>query len=272
MINQVCIHDVLRPQIFAHAGFSAVPQLWMLQTILLVECFGKSRAGQKQHDMSHLFHGLLINLIRRSDCQSARFDVSTDANGDLEDEWRCWIEVEQKKRYVRVIGLLAITLTHDRLALLCFMWDTQHAVLFCQSLCMSAFELRCALPCDQSLWEAESAESWQKLRKVQSAPPLFLTALKTHIGAQAQTMAHKLNGVSRVLILHGLMSIAWDMNRRDQTSLGELFRSLRSQRALLTASKVLLVTTWLMAGNIVLQYLTTAGKPTLTLTSCQPLR
>jgi len=56
----VCIHDVLRGQIFQHASFSAVPELWMLQTILLVECFGKSRAGQKQHDMAHLFHGLLI--------------------------------------------------------------------------------------------------------------------------------------------------------------------------------------------------------------------
>lgn len=56
----VCIHDVLRAQIFQHAAFSATPELWMLQTILLVECFGKSRAGQKQHDMAHLFHGLLI--------------------------------------------------------------------------------------------------------------------------------------------------------------------------------------------------------------------
>uniref|UniRef100_A0A0C4DIW1 C2H2-type domain-containing protein n=1 Tax=Fusarium oxysporum (strain Fo5176) TaxID=660025 RepID=A0A0C4DIW1_FUSOF len=68
----VCIHDVIRPSIFSHASFSARAELWTLQTILLVECFGKSRAGQKQHDMSHLFHGLLINLIRRSDCQSVR--------------------------------------------------------------------------------------------------------------------------------------------------------------------------------------------------------
>lgn len=97
---QVCIHDVLRPQIFAHASFSAVPKLWMLQTILLVECFGKSRAGQKQHDMSHLFHGLLINLIRRSDCQIVKPESSADANGDLEDEWKSWVDAEQKKRYI----------------------------------------------------------------------------------------------------------------------------------------------------------------------------
>jgi hypothetical protein len=56
----VCIHDVLRAQIFSNAAFRAQPELWVLQTILLVECFGKSRAGQTQHDMAHLFHGLLI--------------------------------------------------------------------------------------------------------------------------------------------------------------------------------------------------------------------
>lgn len=96
----MCIHDVLRPQIFASAGFSAKPDLWVLQTILLVECFGKSRAGQKQHDMSHLFHGLLINLIRRSDCQSIRPPILEDATDDLEDDWQTWVDAEQKKRYV----------------------------------------------------------------------------------------------------------------------------------------------------------------------------
>lgn len=99
-MHQVCIHDVLRPQIFQSAGFSAKPDLWVLQTILLVECFGKSRAGQKQHDMSHLFHGLLINLIRRSDCQSIRTPTLEDATDDLEDDWQTWVDAEQKKRYV----------------------------------------------------------------------------------------------------------------------------------------------------------------------------
>ncbi|KAF9633498.1 hypothetical protein BFW01_g4392 [Lasiodiplodia theobromae] len=94
----VCIHDVLRPQIFAHAGFNAKPDLWVLQTILLVECFGKSRAGQKQHDMAHLFHGLLINLIRRSDCQTIRTLFTEDCSGDLDNDWRKWAEAEQKKR------------------------------------------------------------------------------------------------------------------------------------------------------------------------------
>ncbi|RJE25464.1 hypothetical protein PHISCL_02220 [Aspergillus sclerotialis] len=96
------IHDVMRPSIFAHAGFSPRPELWTFQTILLVECFGKSRAGQKQQDMSHLFHGLLINLIRRSDCQSVRPlgppSSPSDRDQALWDAWRRWSVAEQKKR------------------------------------------------------------------------------------------------------------------------------------------------------------------------------
>ncbi|OCK82677.1 hypothetical protein K432DRAFT_415193 [Lepidopterella palustris CBS 459.81] len=200
----VCIHDVLRPQIFANDGFTARPEIWVLQTILLVECFGKSRAGQKQHDMAHLFHGLLINLIRRSDCQSIRPPTVEEGTDDLEDDWRTWAEAEQKKR----------------LAFLCFMWDTQHAVLFCQSLCMSAFELRSTLPCDQSVWEADSAEYWQQLRKQQKPPPLFLSCLKTYLTPGGPPSPKNINALSRVLLLHGLMSVSWDMKRRDQTSLG----------------------------------------------------
>lgn len=107
-----------------------------------------------------------------------------------------------------------------RLAFLCFMWDTQHAVLFCQSLCMSAFELRSNLPCDQSLWEAESAEAWHQRRQKQPTTPLFLSCLKMYLHPNTAKVPTNLNALSRSLLLHGLMSVAWDMQRRDQTSLG----------------------------------------------------
>lgn len=174
----------------------------MLQTILLTECFGKSRAGQKQHDMAHLFHGLLINLIRRSDCQTVRPPGPDEETECLEEDWRNWAIAEQKKR----------------LAFLCFLWDVQHAVLFCQSLCMSAFELRSTLPCNQSVWEADSAESWQQLRRKQKPAISYLPLLKSYLTGGSPP--RDTNALSRVLLLHGLMSVAWDMSRRDQTSLG----------------------------------------------------
>lgn len=101
------------------------------------------------------------------------------------------------------------------------MWDVQHAVLFCQSLCMSAFELRSNLPCNQQLWEADSAELWQRLREKQKSPPLFLSLIKAYLTPGGSSSPRNLNALSRILLLHGLMSISWDMKRRDQTSLGE---------------------------------------------------
>ncbi|KAK0385403.1 hypothetical protein NLU13_7879 [Sarocladium strictum] len=205
----VCIHDVIRPCIFAHAGFSAKPQLWSLQTILLVECFGKSRAGLKQHEMSHLFHGLLINLIRRSDCQSVKPkgpEMRPRPDFDENATWHQWAADEEKKR----------------LALFCFMWDTEHAVLFCQSLCMSSFELRVDLPCPQAIWEARDSVSWASAWR--SIPPAgreipYLLAVKSYLNPSTPK-TFPLDAMSRVLVLHGLMSVAWDMQRRDQTSLG----------------------------------------------------
>lgn len=102
----VCVHDIMRPLIHASQEFGTRPKLWMLQTILLVECFGKSRAGEKQHDMSHLYHGLLINLIRRSDCQSASIPPFDSTSQELEDYWNLAVEAEQKRRYDDLIPVL----------------------------------------------------------------------------------------------------------------------------------------------------------------------
>lgn len=131
------------------------------------------------------------------------------------------VRPSRKRGMIWKIHILCLELTLTRLAFLCFMWDTQHAVLFCQSLCMSAFELRSSLPCDQSLWEADSAETWHQLRRKQPNAPLFLSCLKMYLHPNAACMPKSLNALSRSLLLHGLMSVAWDMQRRDQTSLGK---------------------------------------------------
>lgn len=226
----VAIHDVLRNLVFAHSDFSANPDLWVLQTLVLIDCFGKSRAGQKQRDMAQLFHCVLIKLIRRSDCTTIRTTpVKPDSvleGVELDIEWRRAMDAEQRKR----------------LAIICFMWDTQHATLFSQSLCMSAFEIRSSLPCDQATWESTTAEEWKcnsqyengahsnpesesgpRPDSSQSQPQshhlLFLNVLKAYITPNAIQRPRQLNALSRVLVLHGLMSITSDLKRRDQTTL-----------------------------------------------------
>lgn len=107
-----------------------------------------------------------------------------------------------------------------RLAFLCFLWDTQHAVLFSQSLCMSSFELRTTLPCNQTTWEASSAEEWWKYARKEPQVS-YLSVLKAYMNPDLGIQIPQLNALSRLLVLHGLMSVQWDMKRRDQTSLGK---------------------------------------------------
>lgn len=199
----VRIHDTLRNHLFAHAAFSTQPDLWLLQTMLLIDCFGKLRAGHKQRDMAQLFHCVLIKLIRRSDCPTIRTSGISQHPDNLEAAWRRAMEAEQRKR----------------LAMLCFMWDTQHAVLFSQSLCMSAFEIRSSLPCDPASWEAPSAEEWFENSQKEGNHSLFLSVLKAYITPSAMPRPRHLNAMARIFLLHGLMSISSDLKRRDQTTL-----------------------------------------------------
>ncbi|KAI9695544.1 MAG: hypothetical protein M1820_008557 [Bogoriella megaspora] len=106
-----------------------------------------------------------------------------------------------------------------KLAFLCFLWDAQHAVLFSQSLCMSSFELRTSLPCSEEAWEAESAEEWWEYAENEPQIP-FLYILKAYVNSDSASRTPQLDALSHLLILHGLMSIQWDMKRRDQASLG----------------------------------------------------
>lgn len=86
---------------------------------------------------------------------------------------------------------------------------------------MNAAELKLSLPWNEALWEADSAEEWCAINAAELPQPQYLAVLKTYINPRTEIISRPLNALSRVLMLHGLMSVAWDLNRRDQTSLGK---------------------------------------------------
>ncbi|KAJ5709942.1 hypothetical protein N7493_009534 [Penicillium malachiteum] len=198
----VGVHDKLRIQLLGHPDFSPQPDLWVLQAMLLIDCFGKMRAGPKQRERAQLFHCVLIKLIRRSNCCNIQDSSHLAQSENLDESWRQAMDLEQRKR----------------VAMHCFMWDTQHAVLFSQSLCMSAFEIRSCLPCSNTPWEASSAREWAHHAARETSRP-FLTVLKGYITPQALSRPRDLNAFARTVILHGLMSVSADLKRRDQTTL-----------------------------------------------------
>ncbi|KAG9245326.1 fungal-specific transcription factor domain-containing protein [Calycina marina] len=202
-IFAVCLHNTMRSQIMSHTSFSLRPCLWILQTILLVDCFGKSRAGQLQYDMSQLFHTLLTNLIRKSEYFSAR-NPRYDDSHDLTYRWHSEIEIEQCRR----------------LAFVAFTMSTQNALLFAQPLSISPTELQITLPWDTLTWEADNAESWVSLISTHR-PQSFLPATKAFLNASSPKPP-LLNGLSRNIILHGIIAFALDLERRELMLLGPI--------------------------------------------------
>jgi len=99
-----------------------------------------------------------------------------------------------------------------RVALLFFYWDTQQATLFGRDMCQTVFDVRLQLPCDEYLWSANSPSEW--LERIDSAQlgQGFLDTLKIFLDGRREPPA--LTPFSLVLVLHGLIAVGLDLQRR----------------------------------------------------------
>ncbi len=95
---------------------------------------------------------------------------------------------------------------------------------------MNASELNVTLPWDNSIWEADTPEEWLYLTRTSPPSHRYLAILKMYTDPGASPPPTYINALSRVLILYGLMSITWDMKRRDQTSLSSTTGTLPTRR------------------------------------------
>ncbi|KAJ1028299.1 hypothetical protein NDA13_003742 [Ustilago tritici] len=175
----------------------------MLQALVLTECFGKVMSTRPQHEMAHLFHNFIITLARRN----AVFNATTPNPSHLDDSegsWRSWAREEEKKR----------------IALFAFMLDAQHATIFRHIPSLSAFQIQLHLPCGDEEWSMVTPEAWFQHRKRTGYKPPgpFIPALKACL-SPAKT-PQDLDAFPRFVLLHGLMSIAYDLQWKQNVLLG----------------------------------------------------
>ncbi|SPO25298.1 related to C2H2 zinc finger protein [Ustilago trichophora] len=175
----------------------------MLQALVLTESFGKMMSTRPQHEMAHLFHNFIITLARRN----AVFNASTPNQthfDDSEESWRSWAREEEKKR----------------IALFEFMLDAQHATIFRHIPSLSAFQIQLHLPCSDDEWNKATPEAWFRHRKRTGYKPPgpFIPALKACL-SPAKT-PQELDAFPRFVLLHGLMSIAYDLQWKQNVLLG----------------------------------------------------
>ncbi|KAK4053928.1 hypothetical protein OIO90_003765 [Microbotryomycetes sp. JL221] len=192
------LHPVFRGKVLCSPDFRPRAENWLHQTVLLIIVFGKLCSTRADHEMAHIFWSSCVTLGRRSAIFSQRPNpVFAPGNDDLETQWAAWIDEEVAKR----------------VALIMFGVDVEHAAFFRHSPTLSAFQVQLQLPCDEELWEARTAEEWARIR-INSRPSIpFISALKASLTAGNASPA--LNPFSRIAILHGLLSVAQDLQWRD---------------------------------------------------------
>lgn len=93
-------------------------------------------------------------------------------------------------------------------------WTSQHAILSTEVPSLSPTKLHLCLPWDAIIWEADTAESWASLMS-NHRPKAFLPVLKTYL-TTASRNPYLLNSFSCIIILHGLILIALDLQSCEQ--------------------------------------------------------
>ncbi|KAK9454711.1 fungal-specific transcription factor domain-containing protein [Dipodascopsis uninucleata] len=203
----ITLHLHLRTLVYRDPDFVPPARLWVFQTLLLGEMFEKMVANRHLHEMSHVFHGTLITLMRRGSSlvnpELTEDSAATDHSSSLEKHWKHWIKTEAT----------------IRTAFFAFMIDIQHAEMFGHTPALFANELYLDLPCDDILWNAEDRDQWSELMKqTRKKRPSFFSSLKL-------VMSHgwnrlRLNPFGRYIVLHGLLSFSWTMRQRGIISSG----------------------------------------------------
>lgn len=171
------------------------------------------------HEMSHIFQSSFVQLGRRSGLFSQRaYEVPDDKRDDIEFQWRAWIEEEVAKRLAQIVFAMDVE-RECRCA--CFFGQQpkthRHfvrsflpdAAFFRHAHTLSAFQIQLPMPCDEDLWEATTAEEWKRLHDRARQPIQFISALKASLTAVNETTS--LNPFSRISVLHGLLSVAQDL-------------------------------------------------------------
>ncbi|KAK9244774.1 fungal-specific transcription factor domain-containing protein [Lipomyces tetrasporus] len=243
----IVIHRKFRNIVFLMIEDQPQVQLWVHQTLLLTNYFDKMLGSTVQYDMSQFFHGTNIALMHFSGYLKGLTEppvVETNGSVFADNQWRKWVEFETTKRT----------------AFFAFICDTQHATLFRHSPILSAFEVRLELPSTDACWLATDGVEFyhmhleqtkvatagmMKWRASEAAAkaddnkvlgpsiggsnpeavwPTFLHSLKRLIRLsredQTEFQLATFSQFSCLILLHGLLSICWDMQWRGLLDMG----------------------------------------------------
>lgn len=179
--------------------------LWVLQTMLILEFCSMYYADRTAMELGDIFHGTLVTLCRRLNlfeaAQNDAADLRSPRAGD-DDPWHTWIETESRKRVAYYV----------------FVFDVQHALFFGHKRSiLSAYTIKLNPPCEEGEWQASNV-AWTQSHQTQddSKQLRFDEQHKLLISDdQASSPAVRVSSpLSLVFDLYGLASVALDFLQR----------------------------------------------------------
>ncbi|KAI1113280.1 fungal-specific transcription factor domain-containing protein [Nemania sp. NC0429] len=197
----------IRLEIFGDKGAVPPVDLWVAQALLLLEFYEKMYSTRKLHERGHIYHCVTLNFLRRGSPLIGKAGLESppdeqsgvDPGTDDRAWWGRWAETEAMHRVV--FGA--------------FMMDILNAAMFGHAADMAPHEIRLPLPCDESLWSAQSPESARQqeagLRMYGIRPVFFLDGLKRALHGQ-EVRTHSFG---RMIIMCGLLSVGWHLRHRE---------------------------------------------------------
>lgn len=234
----------LRWEIFEDLDAHPPVKLWVAQALVLLEFYEKMYATRLLHERAHIGHSYTLNLLRRG---SPMVAASGSASPQDEDTGHASPPNAGRPSKVKGIGhndwwsRWARNESMHRVVFAAFKMDIFHAVMFgrcCLSFLgtraklktssiadtseghnadLAPYEIRLPLPCDESMWTAETGEEVQRLQETFAfhgfKPVNFLDALK--LSLHGQEVHTHFQG--RTILFAGLLSIGWHISRRERS-------------------------------------------------------
>lgn len=215
-----------------HTSEDAQPpvNLWVAQSLLLLEFYEKLFSSRQLHERAHIHHVSTLTLLRRGSPLGGRpgadtplEDLTTPDHGhndeptenhtssDLDTWWRCWANNESMLRVV----------------FMAYEMDTLHAAMFGHESSLLPSDVGLALPCDDVLWTADSAGEVRQLQITFSLygikPKKFLDGLKEYLHGDSPSSHLR----ARLIVVVGLLSVGSHTRPREKHN--KLFESIPSQ-------------------------------------------
>lgn len=215
-----------------HTSEDAQPpvNLWVAQSLLLLEFYEKLFSSRQLHERAHIHHVSTLTLLRRGSPLGGRQgadtpleDLTTSDHGhndertenhtpsDLSIWWRRWANNESMLRVV----------------FMAYEMDTLHAAMFGHESSLLPSDVGLTLPCDDVLWNAQSADGARQLQITFSLygikPKKFLDGLKEYLHGDSSSTHFR----ARLIVVVGLLSVGCHTRPREKHN--KLFETIPSQ-------------------------------------------